>query len=66
MKINSELYTIGNLADYLDEPTSRIAYVISKHKLKPVTRIGIIRLFNKEQAEAIKQGLYLLRTGRNS
>lgn len=66
MTIKSELYTIGNLADYLDEPTSRIAYVISKHKLKPVTRIGIIRLFSKEQAEAIKQGLYLLRTGRYS
>ena len=25
---------------------------------KPVQQIGIIRLFNKEQVEAIKQGLY--------
>ena len=66
MTTESELYTIGQLAEYLDEPTSRIAYVINKHRLKPITRVGIIRLFSQQQAEAIRQGLYLLRTGRYS
>lgn len=42
------------------------AYVINKHRLKPITRVGIIRLFSEDQIEAIQQGLYLLRTGRYS
>lgn len=56
-----DFYTIGEIADQLQEPTPRITYVISKHRIKPVRRTGIIRLFSADQIETIKQGLFLLR-----
>ena len=57
--------TVGQIADVLNEPPARIAYIISKYRLKPVQRIGIIRLFDEEQIKAIKQGLYEIQI-RNS
>jgi len=59
-----ELLTIGQIAEQLQEPPARVAYVVSKHRLKPVERIGIIRLFSVEQVEAIKQGLYGIQVRR--
>ena len=56
--LEQNLLTIGQIADVLHEPPARIAYIISKYRLKPVQRIGIIRLFGEEQIKAIKQGLY--------
>lgn len=56
--LEQNLLTVGQIADVLKEPPSRIAYIISKYRLKPVQRIGIIRLFDEEQVKAIKQGLY--------
>jgi len=53
-----ELWTIGQIADCLGEPPSRVAYIISKHRLKPVERVGIIRLFDEGQVKVIKQGLF--------
>ena len=53
-----ELSTIGQIADQLGEPPSRVAYIISKFRLKPRERIGIIRLFDEDQVEAIRSGLY--------
>jgi len=56
--MKQDLVTIGQIAEALEEPPARIAYVISKHRLKPVQRVGIIRLFSEEQVKAIQQGLY--------
>jgi hypothetical protein len=56
-----DFYTVGEIADRLQEPLSRIAYVVSKHRIKPVRRTGIIRLFSTDQIKAIQEGLYLLR-----
>ena len=56
--LEQNLLTVGQIADVLKEPPARIAYIISKYRLKPVQRIGIIRLFDEEQVKAIKQGLY--------
>ncbi len=56
--------TVGQIADVLNEPPARIAYIISKYRLKPVQRIGIIRLFDEEQIKAIKQGLYEIQIRR--
>ncbi len=56
-KMDTE-FTIGQIADLLKEPPARVAYVISKHRLKPIRRIGIIRLFDEQQVQAIKEGLY--------
>ena len=56
--LEQNLLTVGQIADVLKEPPARITYIISKYRLKPVQRIGIIRLFDEEQINVIKQGLY--------
>ena len=59
MKMTEQkLSTVGQIADVLEEPPARIAYIISKYRLKPVQRIGIIRLFDEEQIKVVKHGLY--------
>lgn len=61
------MYSLGQLAEYFEEPPARVAYIISKHRIKPCRRIGIIRLFGEQQLEAIRQGLYgiQIRGGQN-
>ena len=59
-----KLLTVGQIADHLREPPARIAYIISKYRLKPIKRVGIIRLFDEEQVKAIKQGLYNIQIRR--
>ncbi len=63
--VEQNLLTVGQIADVLKEPPARIAYIISKYRLKPVQRIGIIRLFDEEQVKAIKQGLYEIQIRRS-
>jgi len=63
--LEQNLLTVGQIADVLKEPPARIAYIISKYRLKPVQRIGIIRLFDEEQIKAIKQGLYEIQIRRS-
>lgn len=55
---DNDLFTIGQIADTLAEPMSRVAYVIGKYRIKHVARVGIIRLFSEQQVEAIRQYLY--------
>lgn len=57
--------TIGQMADILEEPPARIAYIISKYRIKPVERVGIIRLFDQQQIKTIKQGLYGIQIRRS-
>ena len=49
--------TLGQIADELGQPPTRVSYVVSKYRLKPVARVGIIRLFSEQQVQAIRQGL---------
>ena len=58
------LLTASQIADRLGEPPQRVTYIIRKYRLKPVQRIGIIRLFDEEQIKAIKQGLYEIQIRR--
>jgi len=51
-------FTVGQIADVLDEPPQRITYIIRKHRIKPPERIGITRLFTRAQIEIIKNGLH--------
>ncbi len=55
---DTELFTLGQIADILAEPPARINYIIAKHRIKPVKRIGIFRLFDSKQIKAIKQGCF--------
>ena len=54
----TELSTVGQIADRLDEPPSRVAYIISKYRLKPRSQVGIIRLFDQDQVQVITDGLF--------
>ncbi|MHC4457297.1 MAG: hypothetical protein ACYS0I_09430 [Planctomycetota bacterium] len=60
----ANLLTASQIADRLGEPPQRVTYIIRKYRLKPVQRIGIIRLFDEEQIKAIKQGLYEIQIRR--
>ncbi len=62
----SNLLTVSKIADHLGEPPQRVDYIIRKHRLKPVERIGLIRLFGTEQVEAIKEGLYGIQIRRRA
>lgn len=56
--LEARLYTASQIADQLSEPPQRVTYIIRKYRLKPVQRVGIIRLFDEQQIVAIKNGLY--------
>lgn len=60
----TNLLTASQIADRLGEPPQRVTYIIRKYRLKPVQRVGIIRLFSEEQVKAIKQGLYEIQIRR--
>ena len=55
--MEKRLYTTGQIGDLLEEPPTRVAYIISKHRIKPAERIGIIRLFSAQQVDLIRQYL---------
>jgi len=57
----ANLFTVTQIADRLKERSHRVTYMITKCKLKPVERVGIIRLFSEAQIQLIKDGLYGLR-----
>jgi len=52
-----KLYTVGQLAEQLNSPKPRIAYLIAKLQLKEVRRCGIIRLFSGKQLDEIRKSL---------
>jgi len=53
-------YTIFEIAELWDEPPQRISYVVRKLRIKPVQRVGLIRLYNEQQTLQIKAGCYNL------
>ena len=61
-KMSDLFFTIGEISDKLHEPPARIDYIIRKYHLKPRHRVGIIRLFDAAQIEAIRQELYGIQT----
>lgn len=55
------LLTVSQIAERFGEPPQRVAYIIRKFRIKPEKRVGIIRLFDDKQLDAVKQGLYGIR-----
>lgn len=53
-----KLLTIGQIADMLREPPTRVQYIVAKYRIKPAQRVGIFRLFDEGQIKAIQQGLF--------
>lgn len=56
--MSSELLTITDIADLLNEPQNRVAYMIMKHRIKPVKRIGITKVFDASVVETVKAYLF--------
>ena len=45
-----DLATIGDLARALDEPVSKVQYVIVSRRIKPLRRCGTLRMFDRKIA----------------
>lgn len=56
--MKEQLITASQIADILGEPPERVNYIIRKHRIKHVDRIGIIRRFSSTQIQVIKKALY--------
>jgi len=52
--MNNGYFSIGQIADLLEEPPARVAYMIRKHRIKASYRVGIIRLFSSEQVDSLR------------
>ena len=59
--MKTAVFTIGQIADELRQPPSRVNYLISKHRIKPVARVANIRLFDQTVIEKIVLALQSLR-----
>ncbi len=64
--MKTAVLTVGQIADRLGQSPSRVAYLIAKHRLKPVGRVGIIRLFSEQQTEAIQESIQGLHSRRRN
>ena len=52
--MKTEVFTIGQIADELKQPPSRLQYLISKYRIKPVARVANIRLFDRTTLETLR------------
>lgn len=62
----SNLYTTGQIAEILKERPMRVEYIVRRECLKPVDRVGLIRLFSGDQLLAIKEKLFAMRVQRST
>lgn len=56
--MSSELLTINEIAELLDEPQNRVAYMIAKHRIKHVKHIGNTRVFDSAVIARVKELLF--------
>ena len=57
----SNLFTVGQIAEKLDEPIDRVTYIIRRLRMKPVDRVALVRLFDEGQIVLIKDRIYNMR-----
>lgn len=63
--MSSELVTVSDIADQLNEPQNRVAYMIMKHRIKPVKRIGVTKVFDASVVDIVKGYLYNMQIQRS-
>lgn len=56
MTDETKLFTIIEIADLLEETPFRVSCVITRLRIEPLKRIGLIRLFDSRQIRKIKAG----------
>jgi DNA-binding transcriptional MerR regulator len=52
--MKTAVFTIGQIADELKQPPSRLQYLIYKNRIKPVARVANIRLFDQVTLETLQ------------
>lgn len=52
-----ELLTITQIAKLENEPPHRVGYAIERYQIQPAQRVGIIRVFTRDQLPAIRAAL---------
>jgi hypothetical protein len=52
-----QLRTSGVIATELDAPLSRVLYVLRTRDIKPIGRAGVLRLYDRAAAEAVRDAL---------
>jgi len=55
--MKTAVFTIGQIADELKQPPSRLQYLISKYRIKPVAWVANIRLFDRTTLETLRFSL---------
>jgi DNA-binding transcriptional MerR regulator len=55
--MKTAVFTIGQIADELKQPPSRLKYLISKHRIKPVARVANVRLFDQTTLNTLRSTL---------
>ena len=63
--MKTAVFTIGQIADQLGQPPSRLQYLISKHRIKPVARVANIRLFDQATLETLRFTLQSITKEKN-
>ena len=62
--IEKRLLTLGQLAERLDVSTHRLKYAIDTYHIKPVMRVGIIRVWSEDDVPRIKSALARIASNR--
>lgn len=61
MGMGISLLSTSQIANLLDVQPSRIDYVVRKHEMEPMSRLGNTRLFNWRQVTAIRKYINQIR-----
>ena len=59
-----ELLTIGQVAERLDLPLHVVRYAIDTYRIKPRTRVGILRVWSNQDLDSIAAAARRTASGR--
>jgi len=60
-----QVFTVGKIADILEQPPTRINYIIARDRIKANARVANIRLFDEIALERIRSALTSARSLKN-
>lgn len=64
--MSSQVFTVSQVADMLEQSPSRINYIISRDRLKASARVANVRLFDEVVLEKIRLALLKISVNGNS
>lgn len=63
--MSSDMLTVGEIARTVGEPRARVDYAIEKAGIRERRRVGILRLFSRDQLPVIEAALRTVRSARS-